>query len=111
MDKNFFVFCNFTSYQLAEGSEIRSQAGNADSQTNIALFVFDGTGNLMQNTPYLSTQSYFGLKALKLSSNKINILGLKGEYLPGNLSELKNKPLFYSIVDAKATELFVNWHD
>ncbi len=111
MDKNFFVFCNFTSYQLAEGGEIRSQAGNADSQTNIALFVFDGTGNLMQNTPYLSTQSYFGLKALKLSSNKINILGLKGEYLPGNLSELKNKPLFYSIVDAKATELFVNWHD
>jgi hypothetical protein len=110
MDKNIFVFTDFTSYKLND-KEIRSQAGNSDYQTNIALFIIDNQGKVIQNIPYFSSKSCFGLKAVKLNSSTINIPGIEDDLRFENLKELSDKPLHYLIINSEGTVIFSNRHD
>ncbi len=108
VEKNIFIFNNFNDYTDIKGKTIKTIQENA---TNIFLSILDETGKITEQKNYLSDTPFFGIKAIKINSKTINIIGCNSilQKLTSQ-QKMKQKP-FYSIIDEKGNEIFNNRHD
>jgi len=109
MDTNFFIFNNFTSYTSTNGTTITSTAGNLN--TNIYLTILNEKGLVQNEHCFLTKTPIFGIKASKINSNVINILGLVTNNTNITSEIIKNNKLYYSLISFKGEKIYSNWHD
>lgn len=110
VNNKMLVFSNFINYKDLSGNIINSKAGTDNNNTNILLTVIS-KGMIKKQIPFFNTNPAFGVKALKINSNTINILGYKSEMITFDFNSLKLKELYYEIIDAQAKEIYSAWHD
>lgn len=111
MDKNLFVFNNFTEYTKQDGTKIISGAGTGKTKTNIILSIINENGNIIKTIAFSRKRAYCGLKIIKLSSNIINILGVEAEQISHKKNYLEKQRLYYSLINSEGKLLFNNQID
>ena len=107
VNDKLLLFCNFINYRDLSGNIVLSKAG-ADN-TNILVTVIS-KGMVKKQIPFFNPNPFFGVKALKINSNTINILGYKTN-LTTDYNTLTIKELYYELIDAQAKEIYSAWHD
>ena len=111
MDKRIFIFSNYIYFVKNDGTKAWSLAGKSGYDTNILLTIISPNGIIEKQVPINYDQAFFGAKAIKLNSNTINVLGFKTQYLNKKYNKLKDKELYYLLIDSEAKEIYSSWHD
>ena len=111
MDKRIFVFSNYIYFVKNDGTKSWSLAGKNVYDTNILVSIISLNGIIEKQVSINYDQAFFGAKAIKLNSNKINVLGFKTQYLNKGYNKLKDKELYYLLIDSDAKEIYSSWHD
>jgi len=107
---NLLIFSNFSHFTNVDNQTIYSGAGKLKNETNVLVTVISNR-EIKKFKPMLNRNSFWGTKAVKINSNLINISGFKSEFKNYNKEELKNKELFYALINANTDVLFDGWHD
>ncbi len=107
VNNKIFLFSNFINYKDLSGNTIFSKAG---SKTNVLISIIS-KGMIKKQIPIFNSKPFFGVCALKINSNTLNILGYKSELITKDFDTLTIKELFYELIDAQAKEIYSAWHD
>ncbi len=110
INKKLFLFSNFINYKDLSGNIKYSKAGTDSKSTNILVSIISN-GMIKKQIPFLNTKPFYGIKALKINSNTINILGYKSKLITTDFNSLATKELYYELIDAQAKEIYSGWHD
>ncbi len=105
-----FLLCgNFNRLKNESGEVISSQTTGGDNETNIFVARINEKGEIAKIETIKSIKPLFAMKAIKLDSERINILGLKSEVKKlRNIKYTRLIDLQYSIVDKTGKLLFTN---
>jgi len=109
MDKNYFVFTNYSQITTVTVTIEYSKAGTDKSKTNTMLTILDEKGQQVKVIRYESEKPVFLLKAVKLNSNLINLIGVKSDAV-----DLYKAPyssfgsLFYGLVNLTGEQFYKN---
>ncbi len=109
MDKNYFVFGNFTKLFMPDGVAIISKAGAEKTKTNSFAAIVSDAGQLVKIQPFLSDKPFFSLRAVKINSNVINLLGLKSDAFDVKKANYQQiGKLNYLLINLNAEQYFTN---
>ena len=109
VNNKILLFSNFVNYNDLKGNLVYSKAGSQNNNTNILVTILS-KGMVKKQIPFFNPDPFFGVKALKINSNTINILGYKTN-LTTDYNTLTIKELYYELIDAHAKEIYSAWHD
>ncbi|NPA69008.1 MAG: hypothetical protein GXO50_10405 [Chlorobi bacterium] len=109
-NKKLYLFGNFINFEDLSGNTVYSKAGTSENKTNILVTIINN-GMIEKQIPFFDTQPVFGVKALKINSNTINILGYKTELKEQNFENLKTKELYYRLINPEGEKINSAWHD
>ena len=104
------LFSNFVNYNDLNGNIVYSKAGSQNNKTNILVTILS-KGMVKKQIPFFNPNPFFGVKALKINSNTLNILGYKSELITTNYNTLSIKELYYELIDAQGEKIYSAWHD
>ncbi|MCD6557044.1 MAG: hypothetical protein J7K64_07605 [Bacteroidales bacterium] len=104
------LFSNFVNYNDLKGNIVYSKAGSQNNKTNILVTILS-KGMVKKQIPFFNPNPFFGVKALKINSNTLNILGYKSELITTNYNTLSIKELYYELIDAQGKKIYSAWHD
>jgi len=110
VNNKFLLFSNFLNYNDLNGNPIYSKAGTQNNNTNILVTILS-KGMVKKQIPFFNPNPFFGVKALKINSNTLNILGYKSELIPTNYNTLSIKELYYELINAQGGKIYSAWHD
>ena len=110
VNNKFLLFSNFLNYNDLNGNPIYSKAGTQNNNTNILVTILS-KGMVKKQIPFFNPNPFFGVKALKINSNTLNILGYKSELIPTNYNTLSIKELYYELNNAQGGKIYSAWHD
>ncbi len=109
VNKKLLLFSNFMNYTDLNGNTISCKS-NRINGTNILVSEISN-GQIKKQIPYFKEKPFFGVRALKINSNTINILGYKSKIAAGNYKSLSFKELFYQLINPDGKIIFPAWHD
>jgi len=108
MDRNYLLFCNYAEYINAQGELFKSN-GKTRLGMNTLCIRFNDNGEIVKMQNYAGNASFYAIKALKISSECINLIGLKGENQGvQNLKLNQVGNLYYSLINAKGECYYSN---
>jgi len=110
VNNKILLFSNFVNYNDLKGNLIYSKAGSQNNNTNILVTILS-KGMVKKQIPFFNPNPFFGVKALKINSNTLNILGYKSELITTNYNTLSIKELYYELIDAQGEKIYSAWHD
>jgi len=110
LNNKLLVFSNFVSYTDIDRNVTNSKAGGLSKETNLLITVVTN-GVVEKHEPFFNKKPFFGIKAIKINSNLINVLGFKSTFENKKYSNLKNKDLFNLFIDGNLQEVNSTWHD
>lgn len=112
IDTIYYVFCNFNSYKNQNNVIITSKAGSSVTNKNIVLIKIYENGEIEGFYPDFSEKSFFGIKAIKIDNEIINILAIEGEQKEISDKQILNSSeLIYILIDKFNQKIFSNWQD
>ena len=105
MDTTFLVFTNFIEYTNMQNNLIKSHALNVGNETNILSTTISSNGEIKKMKPYFNKKSTFGLKAYKINSEIINIVGINSKPIDiHNIKYSEIKTLYYLLINKNKLE-------
>ncbi len=110
VNNKMLLFSNFINYTDLNGNIVSSKAGNNNKNTNVLVTIIS-KGLIKKQIPFFSSNSFFGVKALKINSNTINILGYKSEMITSDFKSLNLNELYYELINPAAHKIYSAWHD
>ncbi len=110
VNDKILLFSNFINYNDLSGNRINSKAGTGNNNTNILVTILS-KGMVKKQIPFFNPNPFFGVKALKINSNTLNILGYKSKLITTNYNTLSIKELYYELIDAQGEKIYSAWHD
>jgi len=112
IDTTYYVFCNFNSYKDLTGKSIISKAGTNELNKNIVIIKIGENGKILGYYPYFSTKAFFGIKAIKISNEVLNIMAIEGIQKEINSTKiLETSSLIYILIDQDIKQIYSNWQD
>jgi len=109
VDTIYNIFCNFTSYKDVDGLIKTSKSSNKIDASNILIIQITESGNILKMFPIFSTNQFFGISALKIDSETINIVGLKtSEKNILNIKIENTDEIYYQIINTKLETIYTN---
>jgi len=109
MNQELYAFSNFTEYST-DSTTILSKAGTSPNATNILITIIDDKGSVINERAILGRKAFFAIKAIKISSNAINLLGFKNELVnPSKIGKNELGDFLYMLLNIKGETYFDNW--
>ncbi len=109
IDTVYNVFCNFATYQDQTGATKTSKADIKSGSSNIVIIQITDSGNILKFKEINATTAFFGIAAIKIDSETINIVGLKtAEKDIYNLKLDNADEIYYQIINAKLENIYTN---
>lgn len=109
MNQDLFLISNFTEYST-DSTSVKSSAGSEPTSTNVIIIVLDENGNVKKESPILQNKPYFVAKSIKISSNAINLVGIKSNLADlSDTNEAQYGDFLYLLINAKAQSYYDNW--
>ncbi len=110
LNNEILLFSNFVDYIDIDNRKVVSKAGNSSVATNVLLTVLSN-GLIKKQQPVFYKQSFFGVKAIKINSNLINVLGYKANYTNKKFNSLKKEKLLSLFLNSELEVVYSPWHD
>jgi hypothetical protein len=107
MNDNLLVFANYSALDT-EGKKIEVQQNGTALSTGLFSVMLNQEGKIEKTSTYPSEEPYQGIKVIKLSSNHINIIGLRGpagSSLDDNSLTAKH---YYLLTDSQGNQVYSN---
>ncbi|MCK5822902.1 MAG: hypothetical protein KAG95_02800 [Bacteroidales bacterium] len=110
-NENYTVFGNFSKLENKESNEIIEIKQKSDkTPLNIFSCFINKLGEIKKVNIYNSKPSYFGLRALKLNSKEINVVGING--FSEDINDQKNNnnsTFFYLLTNEQGEKIYSNF--
>jgi hypothetical protein len=110
LNNRYLIFSNCEYYIDSEGKKISSWM-NETNASGLLISVLSVQGELEKQVPIQSKLSCIGIKAVKINSNTINVLGYETTKSVKTLSDLNKEVLFWGIIDSNLEPVYIGWHD
>lgn len=110
LNNKILLFSNFVDYIDIDNKKVVSKAGNSAVSTNVLVTVLSN-GLIKKQIPLFYKKPFFGVKAVKLNSNLINVLAYKTNYTNKNFNSLKKENLLSLFLNSDVEEVYSPWHD
>ncbi len=110
LNNRYLVFSNY-EYYLDEKGEKLFTGMNEENARQVLVSVLSVQGALEKQVPINSKMPVTGIKAVKINSDAINILGYEINKKEKSLSDLKNEVLFWGIINSNLEPVNIGWHD
>jgi hypothetical protein len=107
MNYNLLVFANYSALDT-EGRKVEVQQNGTGLSTGLFSVMLNQEGKIEKTSMYQSEEPYHGIKVIKLSSNHINIIGLRGPtstILDENSLTAKH---YYLLTDSQGNQVYSN---
>ncbi len=110
-NENYTVFGNFSKLENKNKNEIIEVPQNSNKiSVNVFSCFINQTGEIKKINIYNSKSSYFGLRAVKLNSNEINVVGINS-FLE-DINDQKNNnncSLYYLLTNEQGDKIYSNF--
>jgi len=110
LNEKILVFSNFINYIGIDNKFVSSEAGSLSKETNLLVTVISN-GKVERHVAFTNKNPFFGVKAIKINSNLMNILGYKTTYKNKNFRSLKNADLYNLLLNSDLENVNSAWHD
>jgi len=110
-ENKFMIFSNYSYYTDKDGNKNWSEAGKSAVSTNILATIISEDGIILEQIPIKNKESVLGIKAIKINSNLINILGFQSDFKNDKFNLKKDTKLLYLRFDSEIEPIYIGWHD
>lgn len=111
-NNNFLVFSNFNKFKKSwTDNELIRLKSDTPAANNILSIYINNQGQIQHEHTYASNKPYYGVKAIKVNSNAINIVGFKGDKPQGDYRNfVYNNELIYILTKPNGELVFSNFN-